>query len=290
MTAFYDIWCKIQQDNYDYYNPTGTSSGCSVYITDDYVFKQCSNQYQDLWKSKEIIDYLYSMGISVPKVHFYSKSDNFVVYERINGKNLIDVDDSSYAYKSGKILRDIHKNRFQGFGDIVFEDSQITGGKIDSLSEYVDSTINVTDSYMPDNSIFQDLFDQVKQEIVNLDYRDLDSCICHFDYNMHNIICTDNKCYVIDFMGSEMSLPAIDVINTYIGMIQEDKSKDFRSEFLDGYGKQTRDLSDIGIRIGVILKIGMYAYWEKEEVTNDRYRLDSCKNNLISFINNYIHT
>jgi tRNA A-37 threonylcarbamoyl transferase component Bud32 len=289
MNSFITLWEKIQNEKVEYYEPDGGYSSCDVYIYDDYVFKQApDNQKANLWKSKDIINNLYNQDVQVPEVLFSSKNHNLVVYEKINGSDLTEITDKKFAGMSGDILRSIHNLQSKNaFGEIYFEEDDING-KIKTPREYVNHTIEMTNYHIPENSIFYQLFRRIEKRTRDIEVDKKNTCLCHFNYNMRNIICNGQKCYTIDFMDAELSFPAMDVIYLYMDMKQHNKPKIFSSTFLDAYGKSISELSDIGLHLGTMREVAKASIWKQRQNENRDYDFNKYHKNISEFADKHI--
>lgn len=288
MSYFEDLWSKIESDEINYRKPSHTYSECSVYITEDYVFKKSTyERKEDLRRSKNIIQYLYEKNVSVPNVLFYSEDRNLAVYERIEGNSLKQVTDNKYAYKSGDLLSNIHNFSFDSFGCPEIDRDNNFSGEMPSLIEYLDHTVSVSEDIICDDSRFNDLFEIMKQKLKVIDSVEKNSSIVHFDYNLTNVLCNEDQCFAIDFMDAELGLPSLDVVYHYIRMDQSGRSEEFKSAFLDGYGQSIEDMTEIGLYLAVIHETAIGAYWERNN-TDYRFDLESYHDNISSFAEKYV--
>lgn len=288
MKDFLDQWDHIRNNRVDYTTPSDSYSDCNIYITENYVFKQSNKNSLDLYKSKNIINYLYNKNINVPKVMFCSKSNNLVVYERINGTIIKNINDPYFAYNTGNQLSNIHSIEFNDFGNINFSENSKITGEFNNINNYIKYTVNKSDQFIPKDSIFRDIFVELRDILNKMNVKNIKSHICHLDYDYKNIICENKNCYIIDFMESELSLKSMDVVSFYLYMKMLDKSDEFVSEFIRGYGKKLDDFNDFNIIVSLIKNIARKYFCKNnkkcDKSIEERYKI------VNKFACNYIST
>lgn len=289
MVEFMELWRDLKKGELEYVIPSESYSDCDLYVTNDYVFKQSTDESTRLlWKSKNIIQMLHDQGVKVPKVLFSSRKHNLVVYERIRGDNIEVVGDPKFARMTGSELQKMHKNTFKVFGEVRFPEDKEPTARLDSVHEYIELTINKSDQYMEESSMYRDLFREIKTHMDNVHIKDTKSTLCHVDLDMKNVICTNQNSYMIDFMGSEMAIPSMDVIYFYLKMKQNDKSEEFISEFLNGYGIEIADLPQYGIILATLRELSRMVYWEK--IGGNRFDLERHRAIIEDFAVKYIES
>lgn len=262
MTDLLELWDKIKSEEYNHEEPKHGISG-SVYLTEDYVFK--NKDADEISKINRVVNRLENHGVNVPTVELCSEDDNLIVFHRINGSVLKDLNDPTYLIGThvGETLSEIHGIEFSTFGDIQggSSDSEIQG-EFPSLEKYVEEVIRKTDDFIHVSSDFRDGFEVAKKMARDSSIDSRRSSICHYDYCAKNIIIKDEQAYAIDFELCELGLPGADLVHAYLQM-KHSYSEEFIEGFFQGYGRTLEDVSNIELALGVLWECGCGSFMER---------------------------
>lgn len=256
MTMDYaEVWRQIQSGQYDYHEPEAGMYG-GVYLTDDYVFESISEGADGTWKSSFVVDALHQHGANVPEVLFRSQEDDVVVFERIEGPLLLNIDNPGreVGVAVGDALRQVHALDFETLGDPrVGEDADdgMIQGELSTAEEYVDYVIEVTDSFIHDSSMFRPVFEKARETARGMEAYPEVGGICHFDYVGKNVIYNGDEAHVIDFDNCELGFTGADLVHTHL-MINRARSDGFEKGFFEGYDGSIGDLSSVEVAFGLM--------------------------------------
>lgn len=270
MKDFLKIWDEIQSESRDYEDPDYGISD-SIYMTEDFVFDNKDENTDYLWRSEQVINKLGRLGANVPNVCFSSREHNLIVYERIGGEPLQEMEEPGRrtGVAVGETLDTIHEPSFSEFGDIetdigvIDTDGSDIKGEFSDLESYTDNVIQKTEDFIHDGSEYIQAFETAASIAEDSEKSFEESSICHYDYCGKNIIISEGQAYAIDFDFCELGLSGADLVHAYL-QINHRHSSEFMEGFFEGYGRRIDDLSDIEIALGVLWEVGCGCFMERE--------------------------
>lgn len=273
MTEVSEIWQKIKQDEIEYNEPeVGVSDG--IYMTSDYVFKTGTDA--DIWKNMYVNVESDKNGLKTPSVVWYSKDENVVVYNRIKGNMLSNLNEersNKVAYKVGRQLKQMHSSSYNGYGSVQkWNDIR---GEYKTYKTFVNKYLKSC-MEISDESDFKDFVYECSDIIESTKIPEkIQSSLLHTDLHSENIIVKQKEVYIIDFENAILGPPEMDLIHSYL-MLSQGKGLQFADNFISGYGKEIDDMNKIGICMGVLKEVNAARWWEKKQrcVDNRRKKLD----------------
>lgn len=282
MSELLDLWFDIEDDEVNYEKPSKGLSD-SIFMTDNYVFKSGSDS--SIYKNMRLNELARENGVNTPRVLLCSRKHDVVVYERINGSMLSEIERSipeKVAFKIGKQLKLMHSNNYRGFGDISTVDG--VNGKHETYADFVDQFVNSANKIDQD-SLFRDLVDRCSEIIHSNEIPDrTQSSLLHLDYHSQNVIVQNSDVYVIDFENGDLGPYEMDFVHSYI-MLQREMGDKFCENYTKGYGKKISDLNEIGICVGILKEVRAARWWEKNSSKDLRKR----KNTIEEFFDRFLN-
>ncbi|MBK3497033.1 aminoglycoside phosphotransferase family protein [Viridibacillus sp. YIM B01967] len=183
-------------------NPVAIGNTAKIYLYDNKIVKIFNDYLPDTESSYEAIKqkYAYSCGLSVPKVLDVTKLDGkqAIIMEYIKGRTLGDLlsENMKHAEYYMNISIDIQQKIHMVNADLLEPMS-------DKLRRQIESAHNLDKRHK-------------SHLIQKLDSMTFENRLCHGDFHLFNLIMSDNKVTIIDWVDSSAGDIRADIYRTYL--------------------------------------------------------------------------
>lgn len=246
-----EIQCKTAD------NGTG-----DVYLTDKYVFKTGENS--EIWTNMHLNKEANRQGVNVPTVIDWSREEDVVVYERIEGKTLEECNTQQSLRLSSKVgnqLHTLHQHDYSTFGQL--DDCERLEGEFQTYQAEIDRMTTKCERQSGD-SIFDAIAETCLQTIrENQTPFTQNSSLVHNDYHAANIIYSNGDVVMLDLGGAKLCAPETDFVHSYLSL-QLGVGSTFADRFARGYGAEIESICDVNVCMGVLRQIEVARYWERK--------------------------
>jgi aminoglycoside phosphotransferase (APT) family kinase protein len=183
-------------------NPIASGNTAKIYLYENRIVKIFNDYLPDTESSNEANKqkYAYSCGLSVPKILDVTKIDGkqAIIMEYIKGRTI------------GDILSE-NMNQAEYYMNISVDIQQkihmIAADSLEPMAEKLSRQIESADNLDKRHKI--DL-------IQKLDSMTFEKRLCHGDYHLFNLIMSDNKVTIIDWVDASMGDIRADIYRTYL--------------------------------------------------------------------------